>query len=76
MKTLETSNGASGTEEMVKYRRYEMILRMMGLVCTLVAAIVAGTNKDTESVAISLVDGLPPLHLTLTAKWNYMSSTV
>ncbi|XP_055811862.1 CASP-like protein 1E1 [Solanum dulcamara] len=76
MKSLETSNGASGTEEMVKCRRYEMILRMMGLVFTLVAAVVAGTNKDTESVAIFLVDGLPPLHLTLTAKWNYMSSTV
>ncbi|KAL3359330.1 hypothetical protein AABB24_016078 [Solanum stoloniferum] len=84
MKTLETSNGASGSnegknrrdEEMVKCRRYEMILRIMGLIFTLVAAIVAGSNKDTESVAISLVDGLPPLHLTLTAKWSYMSSTV
>lgn len=75
MKTLETSNGTSSCNE-GKKRSYEMILRLMGLVFTLVAAIVAGTNKDTESVPISLVDGLPPLHLTLTAKWNYMSSTV
>lgn len=83
MKTLEMSNGAGGSdegkkrcEEMVKCRSYEIILRMMGLVFTLVAAVVAGTNKDTESVPISIVDGLPPLHLTLTAKWNHMSSTV
>lgn len=75
MKTLETSNGTSSCNERKK-RSYEMILRLMGLVFTLVAAIVAATNKDTESVPISLVDGLPPLHLTLTAKWNYMSSTV
>ncbi|XP_015086517.1 CASP-like protein 1E1 [Solanum pennellii] len=84
MKTLETSNGASGSnegknrfdEELNNCRKYDMILRIMGLIFTLVAAIVAGSNKDTESVAISLVDGLPPLHLTLTAKWSYMSSTV
>ncbi|KAF3671643.1 hypothetical protein FXO37_07928 [Capsicum annuum] len=83
MKTVEMSNGAGGSvegkmrcEEMVKCRRYEVILRMMGLVFTLIAAVVAGTNKDTESVPISLVEGLPPLHLNLTAKWNYMSSTV
>ncbi|KAJ8547456.1 hypothetical protein K7X08_011042 [Anisodus acutangulus] len=82
---MELSNGADITgfheekyrsDKMVKCRSYEMVLRMMGLVFTLVAAIVAGTNKDTESVPISLVDGLPPLHLTLTAKWNNMSSTV
>lgn len=84
MKTLETSNGASGSnegknrfdEELNNCRKYDMILRIMGLIFTLIAAIVAGSNKDTESVAISLVDGLPPLHLTLTAKWSYMSSTV
>ncbi|XP_060181453.1 CASP-like protein 1E1 [Lycium barbarum] len=78
MKTLDLSNGAEKNrcEERVKCRSYEMVLRMMGLVFTLLAAIVAGTNMDTESVAVSLIDGLPPLHLTLTAKWNYMSSTV
>ncbi|XP_019241030.1 PREDICTED: CASP-like protein 1E2 [Nicotiana attenuata] len=74
MKTLELNN--TGSEPKNSCRSYEMVLRMMGLIFTLVAAIVAGTNKDTQDVPITLVDGLPPLHLTLTAKWNYMSSTV
>lgn len=48
MKTMELND--TGSEEKSRYdrgRSYEMVLRMMGLIFILVAAIVAAINKDT-----------------------------
>ncbi|XP_057461233.1 CASP-like protein 1E1 [Actinidia eriantha] len=48
----------------------------MGLVFTFVAAVVCGVDKETRTVAITIVDTLPPLHIPVTAKWHYMSALV
>ncbi|CAK9175904.1 unnamed protein product [Ilex paraguariensis] len=59
-----------------RVRCYDLLLRILGLALTMVAAIVAGVNKETETIPVTLVDGMPPLRVPVTAKWQQMSSTV
>ncbi|KAH7838013.1 hypothetical protein Vadar_020998 [Vaccinium darrowii] len=54
----------------------ELVLRVVVMGFTLVAAVVGGVNKETEVVAVTIVDTLPPLHLPVTAKRYYMSAFV
>ncbi|KAE8692013.1 CASP-like protein 1E1 [Hibiscus syriacus] len=48
----------------------------MGLILTLVAAILTGLDKETKIIPISITKTLPNLHGLVTAKWHYMSSFV
>ncbi|KAI8522750.1 hypothetical protein RHMOL_Rhmol13G0021300 [Rhododendron molle] len=57
-------------------RSLELVLRVVGMGFSLVAAVMVGVDKETEVVAITVVDTLPPLHVSLTAKWCYMSAFV
>ncbi|KAG2721547.1 hypothetical protein I3760_02G086800 [Carya illinoinensis] len=55
---------------------YELLLRLLALALTLVAAILVGVDKQTETVPVVLVDSLPPLNVPVTAKWHYLSAFV
>lgn len=59
-----------------RVKLYDVLLRFLGLAFTLAAAILVGASKETKTVPISLADNSPPLHLTFTAKWQYMSAFV
>ncbi|XP_059437815.1 CASP-like protein 1E1 [Corylus avellana] len=59
-----------------RVRLYDVLLRFFGLAFTFAAAVLVGASKETKTIPISLSDSLPPLHLTFTAKWQYMSSFV
>ncbi|OMO77864.1 hypothetical protein CCACVL1_14760 [Corchorus capsularis] len=54
----------------------DVMLRFMGLLLTLVAAIVTGLDKETQTISVSISKNLPTLHVPVTAKWQYMSATV
>ncbi|KAA8527488.1 hypothetical protein F0562_034797 [Nyssa sinensis] len=80
-------NGASRTEEGMdgkqvlkvgdhKRRTSEMVLRVLGLALTLVAAIIVGVDKQTKVVPIPVFSNLPPLYVPLTAKSHYISAFV
>ncbi|XP_058200202.1 CASP-like protein 1E1 [Rhododendron vialii] len=69
---------SSGTKSGVTRaaRSLELVLRVVGMGFSLVAAVMVGVDKETEVVALTVVDTLPPLHVSLTAKWYYMSAFV
>ncbi|XVE77679.1 hypothetical protein DITRI_Ditri13aG0081400 [Diplodiscus trichospermus] len=52
------------------------LLRLLGLLLTLVAAIVTGVDKETETISVSISETSPMLHVPVTAKWHYMSAFV
>ncbi|KAK6239309.1 hypothetical protein QUC31_004778 [Theobroma cacao] len=54
----------------------DLILRILGLILTLVAAIVTGVDKETKTISVSITKTLPTLHVPVTAKWHYMSAFV
>lgn len=69
----------SGNEEVVatwnkSTGRVEVVLRVMALSLTLVAAIILGVDKETQIVPITLVSTLPPLDVPVSAKWHYLSA--
>lgn len=54
-----------------------MIIRFMGVVLSLAAAVVAGVDEESSVISLAtLAPCLPPLDLSVTAKWHYLSSTV
>ena len=55
---------------------YDIILRVLGLLVTLIAAIMVGTDKRTKILHLTLIKTLPPVHVPVTAKWHYMSAFV
>ncbi|KAK1317890.1 hypothetical protein QJS10_CPA05g00520 [Acorus calamus] len=55
-------------------RLSDLLLRLVALVTTLVAAVVMGTAVETKTVPITVVPTLPPLPVALTAKWHYLSA--
>lgn len=55
---------------------YDLILRVLALVLTLVAAILLGVDKQTKVVPIKLVSTLPTLHVPVTARWHHLSAFV
>lgn len=66
----------SSSEKKVIIRSCDLVLRILGLGLTLVAAVVAGVDKETQTISVTLVDTLPPLRIPITAKWNDLSSSV
>ncbi|KAI3668238.1 hypothetical protein L6452_43315 [Arctium lappa] len=62
-------NGGGGFE-------YEMVLRAVAFCLTLVAAVVAGVDYQTQTIPITISDSLAPLTIQVTAKWHYLSSSV
>ncbi|KAG1365187.1 putative CASP-like protein 1E2 [Cocos nucifera] len=54
----------------------DMVLRLVALATTLVAAIVIGTAKQTKMVNIQVTPTLPPLPVTAVAKTAYSSAFV
>ncbi|KAL4352335.1 hypothetical protein GQ457_06G029750 [Hibiscus cannabinus] len=67
LKVLESSR---------RIRYCDGLLRVLGLILTLVAAILTGVDKETKTVTISITKTLPILHVPVTAKWHYMSAFV
>ncbi|GFP81911.1 CASP-like protein 1e2 [Phtheirospermum japonicum] len=59
-----------------KMRGWDVILRFLALALSLVAAVVLGVNKETTTVALTLVPTLPPVNVPVTAKWHYLSAFV
>ncbi|KAK8711543.1 hypothetical protein V6N13_146824 [Hibiscus sabdariffa] len=59
-----------------RIRYCDGLLRVLGLILTLVAAILTGVDKETKTVTISITKTLPILHVPVTAKWHYMSAFV
>nr|XP_043609328.1 CASP-like protein 1E2 [Erigeron canadensis] len=54
----------------------DLVVRLLALTFTLVAAIVLGVNKETTTVSMTLVQSLPPVDLPVTAKWTHLSAFV
>ena len=54
----------------------EVVLRVLALVLTLVAAILLGVDKQTKIVSVTISPGLPPFNVPATAKFNYLSAFV
>ncbi|XVF32706.1 hypothetical protein REPUB_Repub17cG0106100 [Reevesia pubescens] len=59
-----------------RVRYCDGVLRFLGLLLTLVAAILTGVDKETKTIAVSISKTLPTLHVPVTAKWHYMSALV
>ncbi|KAA8543154.1 hypothetical protein F0562_021351 [Nyssa sinensis] len=59
-----------------RVRSYDLVLRILGLAFTLVAAVVAGVNKETKIISITMAESLAPLQIPFTAKWHYLSAFV
>ncbi|KAH7573623.1 hypothetical protein ACOSP7_007401 [Xanthoceras sorbifolium] len=57
-----------------KVSRLDMVLRVLALVLTLVAAIVLGMDKQTKVVPIKLLASLPPVNVPVSARWHYLSA--
>ena len=54
-----------------------MIVRFMGVLLCLAAAVVAGVSEESSIISLAtLAPCLPPVDLSVTAKWHYLSSTV
>ncbi|WCJ23546.1 CASP-like protein 1E1 [Euphorbia peplus] len=51
-------------------------LRVLAMLLTLTAAIVLGVDKQSTTVAIQLVDSLPPIIVPVEANWRYLSAFV
>ncbi|TXG63513.1 hypothetical protein EZV62_010507 [Acer yangbiense] len=54
----------------------DMMLRILGLLVTLVAAVLVGVDKETKVLSVTVIKTLPPLHVPVTAKWQYLSAIV
>ncbi|XWS46715.1 hypothetical protein CRYUN_Cryun14cG0092100 [Craigia yunnanensis] len=63
-------------ESSKRVRHCDGVLRLLGLLLTLVAAIVTGVDKETKTISVSISKTLPTLHVPITAKWKYMSAFV
>ncbi|KAK4433943.1 CASP-like protein 1E2 [Sesamum alatum] len=70
----------TGTELAVAKRRemrgWDLVLRVAAVAFSLAAAVVLGVNKQTTTVALTLVQTLPPVDVPVTAKWHYLSASV
>ncbi|KAK6130449.1 hypothetical protein DH2020_035859 [Rehmannia glutinosa] len=59
-----------------KMRGWDVVLRFLALALSLTAAVVLGVNKETTTVAVTLVPTLPPVNIPVTAKWHDLSAFV
>eukprot|EP00268_Persea_americana_P050599 TRINITY_DN5513_c0_g1_i2.p1 TRINITY_DN5513_c0_g1~~TRINITY_DN5513_c0_g1_i2.p1 ORF type:complete len:213 (-),score=16.07 TRINITY_DN5513_c0_g1_i2:120-683(-) len=58
------------------FRFSDFLLRILAMAATLVAALVMGLAKETETVPIVLIPGTAPLFVPVPAKMRYSSSFV
>ncbi|KAL3626139.1 hypothetical protein CASFOL_029688 [Castilleja foliolosa] len=58
------------------FRGWDVILRFLALALSLAAAVLLGVDKQTTTVALTLVPTLPPVNVPVTAKSHYMSAFV
>lgn len=65
-----------GGEGRTSNKRCEIFVRILALALTLVAAILMGVDKQTETVPVELVSSLPALNVPVSAKWHYLSAFV
>ncbi|KAH6808769.1 hypothetical protein C2S51_026552 [Perilla frutescens var. frutescens] len=54
----------------------DAVLRFFALALSLTAAVVLGIDKETKTVPVMLVPDLPPMNVSLTSKWHYLSAFV
>ncbi|KAL5701391.1 hypothetical protein ACHQM5_026734 [Ranunculus cassubicifolius] len=73
---FETEKMATTSRSREITSMYQLFLRLLAIVITMVAAITMGVAKQTEIVHVPLLPTLPPLDIPLTSKWKYMSSNV
>ncbi|KAK6940914.1 Casparian strip membrane protein domain [Dillenia turbinata] len=76
---MENNTGVkkdNNSEKTKRGRSIDFILRILSMALTLVAAILAGTNKETQVVPFTISQTLPPLNIPVTAKWHYLSAFV
>ncbi|CAA0807132.1 CASP-like protein 1E1 [Striga hermonthica] len=80
---MESGNKNSGNVESGvvvankrKLRGSDVILRFLALALSLAAAVVLGVDKETTTVAMTLVPTLPAVNVPVTAKWHYLSAFV
>ncbi|KAK4265688.1 hypothetical protein QN277_026705 [Acacia crassicarpa] len=59
-----------------KVRVCDLVLRVLGLVFTLVAAVLLGVDKQTKVIGVKLVDTLPAINVPVSAKYHYLSAFV
>ncbi|XP_076908586.1 CASP-like protein 1E2 [Bidens hawaiensis] len=71
MQHYKEENNSGGT-----LRRTDLVVRVLALVLTMTAAVVLGVNKQRTTVAITIVQSLPPVNMPVTAKWLHMSAFV
>lgn len=69
-------NNVKVVESSRRVRNCEGVLRLLGLLLTLVAVIVTAVDKETQIISVSISKTLPALHVPVTAKWHYMSAFV
>ncbi|KAJ7954473.1 CASP-like protein [Quillaja saponaria] len=55
---------------------YDVLLRIIGLACTFIASVIVGVDKERKIIPLKVTDSLPPLQITVIAKWHYMSAFV
>ncbi|KAL6581874.1 hypothetical protein OROMI_005888 [Orobanche minor] len=59
-----------------KVRGWDVVLRFLALALSLAAAVTLGVDKETTTVALTLVPTLPAVNVPVTAKWHYLSAFV
>ncbi|KAK4477892.1 hypothetical protein RD792_017176 [Penstemon davidsonii] len=59
-----------------KMRGCDLVLRFLALAFSLTAAVVLGVDKQSTTVAVTLVSSLPPVNIPVTATWHHLSAFV
>ncbi|KAG8370042.1 hypothetical protein BUALT_Bualt14G0076500 [Buddleja alternifolia] len=59
-----------------KTRGWDVVLRFLAVALSLAAAVVLGLDKQTKTVAVTLVPTLPPVNIPVVAKWHHLSAFV
>ncbi|KAL3812801.1 hypothetical protein ACJIZ3_014069 [Penstemon smallii] len=59
-----------------KMRGRDLVLRFLALAFSLAAAVVLGVDKQSTTVAVTLVSSLPPVNIPATATWHHLSAFV
>ncbi|XP_042516708.1 CASP-like protein 1E2 [Macadamia integrifolia] len=59
-----------------KVRGLDVLLRILTLLCSLIAVIVTSVSEETELVSVTVLPTLPPFNVPATAKWQYSSAFV
>lgn len=54
----------------------DLLVRLLAFALTFVAAILFGINKQTKVVPVQLTPTLPPINVSASAKWHYLSAFV